>query len=182
MTQTLNKLYSTVIPIAAGDIALSILNMGLVPWGLKLYEYRRQLLSGAGCTVFFVSTVMAFGNVLLGPRLAHALGLGPVARDLSFAARSVTLALGSAALAHLGGDLSLNAAMVVISGILFQMALGFGVGIWLNKGMNAVESRSGRLWRMLKAHQFRGAASSQPRSDFALDPIRTAAWLARYGR
>ncbi|KAK1756380.1 hypothetical protein QBC47DRAFT_401284 [Echria macrotheca] len=129
--------------MAAGDIALSLLNAGLVSWGLKLYEYRAQLLSRAGLTVFAVSSMLAFGNVALGPLLARALGLGPGARNLAFAARSVTLALGSPVMSALGGDVGLNAAMVVISGVLFQMGLGFGVGGWLERVLRQVLPRHG---------------------------------------
>ncbi|KAK3681614.1 hypothetical protein B0T22DRAFT_494639 [Podospora appendiculata] len=118
---------------AAGDIALAILNAGLVSWGLKLYEYRRQLLSRAGVTVFLVSSLLALANLVFGPLLAATVGLGPAARDLAFAARSVTLALGSPVMAMLDGDAGLNAAMVVVSGIVFQMGLGFGAGAWLER-------------------------------------------------
>ncbi|KAK4187524.1 hypothetical protein QBC35DRAFT_384686 [Podospora australis] len=118
---------------AAGDIALSILNAGLVSWGLKLYEYRAQLLSRAGLTVFSVSTLLALGNVACGPLFAASLGVSPASRALSFAARSVTLALGNPVLAVLNGDTGLNAAMVVVSGIVYQMLLGFGVGSWLER-------------------------------------------------
>lgn len=123
--------------LAAGDIALAILNAGLVSWGLKLYEYRAQLVSRAGLTVLLVSSVLAAGNVALGPLLARALGLRSAPTDLAFAARSVTLALGSPVMAALRGDVGLNAAMVVMSGIVFQVGLGFGVGGWLER--NVVE-------------------------------------------
>ncbi|KAK0622577.1 hypothetical protein B0T14DRAFT_150292 [Immersiella caudata] len=129
--------------MAAGDIALSILNAGLVSWGLKLYEYRRQLLSRAGLTVFSVSSLVALGNVALGPPFAHALSLGPAGRDLAFAARSVTLALGSPVLTTLGGDAGLNATMVVVSGIVFQMGLGFGAGAWLEGKVTGLVARWG---------------------------------------
>ncbi|KAK4160672.1 hypothetical protein QBC43DRAFT_337955 [Cladorrhinum sp. PSN259] len=117
--------------LKAGDIALSILNSGLVSWGLKLYEYRTQLLSRAGLTVFSVSSILAGFNVICGPLIAHSIGVKPDSRALSFAARSVTLALGNPVMQALGGDVGLNAAMVVVSGIVFQMGLGFGVGGWL---------------------------------------------------
>ncbi|KAK4196046.1 hypothetical protein QBC40DRAFT_13939 [Triangularia verruculosa] len=121
------------VPMTAGDVALSILNAGLVSWGLKLYEYRLQLLSRAGLTVFTVSSLLALGNVSCGPLLAHLIGVAPNNRALSFAARSVTLALGNPVLDTLGADKSLNAAMVVVSGILFQMGLGFGIGRFLER-------------------------------------------------
>ncbi|KAK4444345.1 hypothetical protein QBC34DRAFT_385335 [Podospora aff. communis PSN243] len=143
--------------MAAGDIALSILNAGLVSWGLKLYEYRRQLLSRAGLTVFSVSSLLALGNVALGPLFAHALGLGPASRDLAFAARSVTLALGSPVMSTLGGDAGLNATMVVVSGIIFQMGLGFGAGAWLEGKVNAVVGR----WRGAKGED----AEAQPQQQ-----------------
>jgi len=121
--------------LAAGDIALCILNAGLVSWGLKLYEYRRQLVSRAGLTVLLVSSVLAAGNVALGPLLARALGLRSAPTALAFAARSVTLALGSPVMAALRADVGLNAAMVVMSGIVFQVGLGFGVGGWLERNL-----------------------------------------------
>ena len=123
---------------AAGDFALSLLNAGLVAWGLKLYEYRAQLLSRAGLTVFSVSSLVALTNVALGPVLAKALGLAPATRDLAFAARSVTLALGSPVMGMLGGDAGLNAVMVVASGIIFQMGLGLGVGRWMAGALSRI--------------------------------------------
>lgn len=126
---------------AAGDFALSLLNAGLVAWGLKLYEYRAQLLSRAGLTVFSVSSLIALGNVALGPVLAKALGLASAARDLAFAARSVTLALGSPVMGMLGGDAGLNAVMVVASGIIFQMGLGLGVGRWMVGVLSRIRGR-----------------------------------------
>ncbi|KAK3368727.1 hypothetical protein B0H63DRAFT_529093 [Podospora didyma] len=131
-------------PIAAGDIALSLLNAGLVSWGLKLYECRQQLLSRAGLTVFTVSSLLALGNVVCWPLLAHAMGLGLAGRTLAFAARSVTLALGNPVMAVLGGDTGLNATMVVISGIMFQMGLGFGVGAWMEKKVHQLMNGKAR--------------------------------------
>ncbi|KAK3504306.1 hypothetical protein B0T13DRAFT_485386 [Neurospora crassa] len=121
------------VSLAAGDIAQSILNAGLVAWGLKLYEYRRQLLSRAGLTVLIVSSILAIGNVALGPLLTRAIGLGPASRNIAYTARSVTIAMGAPVMITMGGDASLNATMVVISGIIFQMGLGFGLGSWLER-------------------------------------------------
>nr|CAE85491.1 hypothetical protein [Neurospora crassa] len=121
------------VSMAAGDIAQSILNAGLVAWGLKLYEYRRQLLSRAGLTVLIVSSILAIGNVALGPLLTRAIGLGPASRNIAYTARSVTIAMGAPVMITMGGDASLNATMVVISGIIFQMGLGFGLGSWLER-------------------------------------------------
>lgn len=140
--------------MAAGDVAVAVLDAGLVAWGLKLYEYRAQLLSRAGATVCAASAALALGNVAGGPALARALlGLGTgtgmeadaegsgelapapaPALALAFAARNVTIALAGPAMAMLGGgDAGLSAAMVVASGIVYQMALGFGAGRWLER-------------------------------------------------
>ncbi|KAK4155766.1 hypothetical protein C8A00DRAFT_13240 [Chaetomidium leptoderma] len=119
--------------MAAGDLAITLLNSGLVAWGFKLYEYRTQLVSRAGLTVCSVSAALALGNVACGPLLASsaALGVAPRSAALAFAARSVTIALANPVMVVLGGDAGLNAAMVVGSGIVYQMGMGFGVGRWL---------------------------------------------------
>ncbi|OIW32903.1 hypothetical protein CONLIGDRAFT_659129 [Coniochaeta ligniaria NRRL 30616] len=123
--------------VAAGDVANAILSSGLVCWGLKLWEYRRRLLSTAGFTILVVSCAAALANVVLGPLLAKEI-LGPHSQpgyDLAFIARTVTLALGAPAVAKIGGDVGLNAAMVVVNGIMCQMLLGLGAGEWLTRLM-----------------------------------------------
>lgn len=129
--------------VAAGDVANAMLSAGLVCWGLKLWEYRRRLLSTAGFTILVVSCLAALANVVLGPLLAKAI-LGPQSQpgyDLAFVARSVTLALGGPAVARLGGDVGLNAAMVVMNGIMCQMLLGLGVGEWLRRSLDLFGAR-----------------------------------------
>ncbi|GAB0134710.1 hypothetical protein EsDP_00003068 [Epichloe bromicola] len=104
----------------AGDFALSLLECGIVAWGFKLYECRRQLFSISGLAIFFFCSVAAAGNVFLSVLLASALGLdGPEA--LAFAARSTTLALAKPAVKTLGGNLALNATLVVSNGIIGQL-------------------------------------------------------------
>ncbi|KAG6008630.1 hypothetical protein E4U21_004270 [Claviceps maximensis] len=104
----------------AGDFALSLLECGIVAWGFKLYECRRQLFSLSGLVIFFVCSVAAAGNVFLPVLLASRLGLdGPEA--LAFAARSTTLALAKPAIKTLGGNLALNATLVVSNGIIGQL-------------------------------------------------------------
>lgn len=112
----------------AGDIATSILNAGIVSWGLKLFEYRRQILSRGGLTVVLTTALLALANILAWPLLAHALGVRPAAYALSFAARSVTIALGGPAMRSLGGDAGVNAVGVVVNGIVFQLVAGCFVG------------------------------------------------------
>ena len=120
--------------LAAGDLATTLLNSGLVAWGLKLYEHRSHLISRAGLSVFTVSSLLAISNVTLGPLFAsQALHMRPAARAIAFAARSVTIALGDPVMGMLGGDQGLSAAMVVVSGIGYQMGLGFGMGAWVER-------------------------------------------------
>ncbi|KKY35084.1 hypothetical protein UCDDA912_g04942 [Diaporthe ampelina] len=113
------------IPIGAGDVATSILNAGIVSWGLKLFEYRHQIVSSGGFTVVVTSLLASLLNVVAWPLLAHMIGVRPASWGLSFAARSVTIALGGPAMKSLGGDAGINAVGVVVNGICFQLVAGF---------------------------------------------------------
>lgn len=104
----------------AGDMALSILECGIVVWGFKLFECRRQIWSRAGAAVVLISVGMAALNVFLSIIIAIKTGLGG-GESLSFAARSTTLALARPAMAALHGNRSVNAALVVSNGILGQL-------------------------------------------------------------
>ena len=123
----------SMMKMTAGDVATTLLNSGLVAWGLKLYEHRATLLSRAGLTVCSVAAVLALGNIAVGPVVVARMGMGevPDGAALAFAARSVTIALAGPVMGVLGGDGGLNAAMVVASGIGYQMGMGFGVGRWV---------------------------------------------------
>lgn len=120
-----NKSLPGLIPIGAGDVATSILNAGIVSWGLKLFEYRHQIVSSGGFTVVTTSLLASLLNVVAWPLLAYAFGVRPASWDLSFAARSVTIALGGPAMKSLGGDAGINAVGVVVNGICFQLVAGF---------------------------------------------------------
>ncbi|KAG5931060.1 hypothetical protein E4U53_001965 [Claviceps sorghi] len=104
----------------AGDLALSLLECGIVAWGFKLYECRRQLFSASGLAISLLCSVAAAANVFLPVLLASALGLD-APEALAFAARSTTLALAKPAVKTLGGNLALNASLVVGNGILGQL-------------------------------------------------------------
>ncbi|KHN99695.1 LrgB-like protein [Metarhizium album ARSEF 1941] len=104
----------------AGDFALSLLECGVVAWGFKLYECRKQLFSVSGVSTLLFSTMAAAGNVFLSVMLARALGLQSV-ESLAFAARSATLALAKPSVKALGGNVALNATLVVSNGILGQL-------------------------------------------------------------
>lgn len=134
-------------PFGAGDLATSILNAGIVSWGLKLFEYRAPLLSRGGLTVLLTSAIAAAMNVVAWPILAsRVLGVRPSASALSFAARSVTIALGGPAVARLGGDAGVNAVGVVVNGIVFQLVAGCFVG-----GDGSFDERMTRCRTMLGA-------------------------------
>ncbi|KAG8166071.1 hypothetical protein KVR01_004623 [Diaporthe batatas] len=113
------------VPIGAGDVATSILNAGIVSWGLKLFEYRHQIVSSGGLTVVVTCLLASVLNIVAWPTLAHALGVVPASWSLSFAARSATIALGGPAMKSLGGDAGINAVGVVVNGICFQLVAGF---------------------------------------------------------
>lgn len=133
------------IPIGAGDIATSILNAGIVSWGLKLFEYRRQIVSRGGVTVIATSLLASLLNVVAWPLLANKMGVHPASCDLSFAARSVTIALGGPAMESLGGDAGVNAVGVVVNGICFQLVAGlFAGGIDLD-GLRGVSRKCKEL-------------------------------------
>ncbi|KAM0345757.1 hypothetical protein ACHAPU_006110 [Fusarium lateritium] len=108
----------------AGDAALSILECGILIWGFKLYECQRQLFSLAGLLTVLLATAAASANVFLSVLAGSFIGLG-APEALAFAARSTTLALAKPAMAALGGNLGVNAALVVVNGILGQLCYPF---------------------------------------------------------
>ncbi|KAF5598711.1 hypothetical protein FPCIR_2773 [Fusarium pseudocircinatum] len=108
----------------AGDAALSILECGILIWGFKLYECQRQLFSIAGFLTIILATAAAAGNVFLSVLGGKLVGLNASAA-LAFAARSTTLALAKPAMEALGGNLGVNAALVVSNGILGQLCYPF---------------------------------------------------------
>ena len=110
----------------AGDAALSLLECGILVWGFKLYECRRQLFSMAGVLTIVVSVVAAVGNVFLSVLAARAMGLREP-EALAFAARSATLALAKPAIEAVKGNTVVNAALVVGNGILGQLVYPYAL-------------------------------------------------------
>ncbi|KAJ0304788.1 hypothetical protein COL5a_004277 [Colletotrichum fioriniae] len=108
----------------AGDAAISILEVGIVVWGFKLYECRHQIWSRAGAAVVVLSAVFAALNVFVSVLLGRAVGLGP-REALSFAARCTTLALARPAIEAVYGNDVVTAALVVSNGILGQLMYPF---------------------------------------------------------
>ncbi|GKT99609.1 hypothetical protein FLAG1_01082 [Fusarium langsethiae] len=137
----------------AGDAALSILECGILIWGFKLYECQRQLFSLAGLLTVLLATAAAVANVFVSVLAGNLIGLDPP-EALSFAARSTTLALAKPAMAALGGNLGVNAALVVSNGILGQLCYPFvldklGVkredSLKSEDGLSGSDGRSSRL-------------------------------------
>ena len=89
-----------------------------------MYECQRQLFSLAGLLTVLLATAAAAGNVFLSVLAGSVLGL-EAPEALAFAARSTTLALAKPAMVALGGNLGVNAALVVSNGILGQLCYPF---------------------------------------------------------
>ncbi|KOS22237.1 hypothetical protein ESCO_001453 [Escovopsis weberi] len=114
------ELISPPARFGAGDAALSILECGILTWGLKLSQCRRQIFSAAGLAVLALCAAAAAANVLLSALLARAIGLrAPEA--LAFAARCTTLALAKPATEAVAGNAVVNATLVVGNGVLGQL-------------------------------------------------------------
>ncbi|KAL7935103.1 hypothetical protein V8C35DRAFT_26822 [Trichoderma chlorosporum] len=108
----------------AGDAALSILECGILVWGFKLSECRRQIFSIPGLFAIVLCTIAAAANTFLSVLVSRAIGLHDF-EALSFAARSTTLALAKPATEAIGGNSPLNAMLVVSNGILGQLVYPF---------------------------------------------------------
>ncbi|CAH0017638.1 unnamed protein product [Clonostachys rhizophaga] len=130
-TSTVMKTLLTANPtrnFGAGDTALAFLECGIVVWGFKLYENRRQVFSLNGLLITILATLAAAFNVYMGVRIARLVGLEP-AEALAFAARCTTLALARPIMASLQGNSAVNAALVVTNGILGQLLCPYLVGL-----------------------------------------------------
>lgn len=110
----------------AGDLALSILEVGILIWGFKLFECRRQLFSAAGIVTVVISIAVAAANVYLSVLLGVVCNLD-APEALAFAARSTTLALAKPAIEAVGGNVPANAGLVVANGILGQVLYPFAL-------------------------------------------------------
>jgi putative effector of murein hydrolase len=100
----------------AGDVFSSILDASIVALALPMYNYRLELKRHFFAIVIpnlTISVASLFGY----PALCYAVGISSK-RSLSFAARSLTLALATPTVQNLGGDLNTAAALAIMSGIL----------------------------------------------------------------
>ncbi|KAH0608399.1 uncharacterized protein H6S33_001533 [Morchella sextelata] len=108
----------------AGDIFASVLDASIVSLALPMYTHRASLLTHLP-SILLPCTALAAASLFAYPALCSALGLAP-ARALSFAARSLTLALALPAVGNLGGDANLAAVLCIMSGIV-GVLVGGGV-------------------------------------------------------
>ena len=116
----------------AGDIFSTILDVSIVALALPMFQYRSELRRHFPAIVLpnlLIATASLFGY----PSLCYAIGISSQ-RSLSFAARSLTLALATPATANLDGDLNLVAVLCIMSGIL-----GVLIGPWLLKKLKIPE-------------------------------------------
>ena len=120
----------------AGDAALSLLEVGMVTWGFKLYECRRQLFSLSGLSVVLVSALSAGFSSFVSVAMSRAMTIDPQ-ESLSFASRSTTLALSKPSTTALGGSEMVNACLVVGNGIFGQL-----IAPWLLRGLRIREISS----------------------------------------
>jgi putative effector of murein hydrolase len=105
----------------AGDIFSSVLDASIVALALPMYNYRLELKRHFFAIVvpnITISVASLFGY----PALCYAIGISSK-RSLSFAVRSLTLALATPTVTNLGGDLNTAAALAIMSGI-FGVLIG----------------------------------------------------------
>ncbi|CAG9992772.1 unnamed protein product [Clonostachys byssicola] len=148
----------------AGDAALAFLECGIVVWGFKLYENRRQVFSLNGLLIAILATLAAAFNVFMSVRIGRLVGLEP-AEALAFAARCTTLALARPIMASLEGNSAVNAALVVTNGILGQLMCPYLVGLLdVKKCTDAVDNQesSGYTSPQETAPEASGSESQAP--------------------
>jgi putative effector of murein hydrolase len=100
----------------AGDIFSSVLDASIVALALPMYNYRLEL-KRHFFAIVIPNLTISVGSLFGYPALCYAIGISSE-RSLSFAARSLTLALATPAVRNLGGDLNTVAAIAIMSGIL----------------------------------------------------------------
>ncbi|KAK4977375.1 hypothetical protein LTR66_010746 [Elasticomyces elasticus] len=116
----------------AGDVFGSILDVSIVALALPMFQYRNELKNNFFAIVI-PSISISIGSLFGYPAICYAIGISAT-RSLSFASRSLTLALAAPATANLGGDANLVAVIAIMSGIM-----GVLVGPWALKTMKIPE-------------------------------------------
>ncbi|KAM0793979.1 LrgB-like family-domain-containing protein [Usnea florida] len=103
-------------PPGAGDVFSSILDVSIVALALPMFQYRLELKRHFP-SIVLPNLLIATASLFAYPPLCHALGISPP-RALSFASRSLTLALATPATQNLRGDLQLVAVLCIMSGVM----------------------------------------------------------------
>ena len=100
----------------AGDILSSLLDVSIVALALPMYNYRLELRRHFP-SILLPNILLAVASLFGYPAISYALSVSP-SRSLSFASRSLTLALATPATQNLGGDLQLVAVLCIMSGVM----------------------------------------------------------------
>lgn len=100
----------------AGDIFSSVLDASIVSLALPMFQYRKEL-QRHFFAIVIPNVIVSIASLFGYPAVCYAIGISSE-RSLSFAARSLTLALATPAVSNLGGDLNAAAALAIMSGIL----------------------------------------------------------------
>lgn len=103
-------------PPGAGDILTSLLTVSIISLALPMYNFRRDLLTHLP-SILLPCALLAGTSLFLFPPLCNHICITP-SRSLSFASRTLTLALANPATKNLGGDQNLVAVLCIMSGIL----------------------------------------------------------------
>ncbi|KAM7191725.1 Plastidal glycolate/glycerate translocator 1, chloroplastic [Naviculisporaceae sp. PSN 640] len=106
----------------AGDILATILDASIVSLALPMYTYRRELKQHF-TAIILPNVILSIGSLFAYPVLCYTIGIS-AERSLSFAARSLTLALARPAMENLGGDINTVSALAIISGIVGALVGG----------------------------------------------------------
>lgn len=100
----------------AADIFSSLLDASIISLALPMFHHRRELQAHL-LAILVPNVAISVASLLAYPPLCHRLGIAAT-RSLSFASRSLTLALAQPATENLGGDAHTVAALAIVSGIL----------------------------------------------------------------
>lgn len=100
----------------AGDVFGTLLDASIVALALPMFQYRREL-KDHFLSIVVPNVLISIASLFAYPPLCFAIGIA-AERSLSFASRSLTLALAVPATENLGGDVNTVAALAIISGIL----------------------------------------------------------------
>lgn len=112
----------------AGDVFNTALDASIVALALPMFQYRRELRTHFA-SIVAPNVAISVASLLGYPPLCRAIGISAT-RSLSFASRSLTLALAVPATTNLGGDANTVAAIAIVSGIL-GVILGARILRWL---------------------------------------------------